>query len=59
LALSFPQADDAGLPLVAFQQSAAGGKQIERWVISTFQIAESLGFKGMFRQWEHLLRVGE
>ncbi len=28
------------------------GKQIERCVISTFQIAESMGFKGEFRQWE-------
>jgi hypothetical protein len=34
-------------------------KQIERCVISTFQIAESMGFKGEFYQWEHLLRVGE
>jgi hypothetical protein len=33
------------------------GKQIERCVISTFQIAES-GFKGDFRQCEHLLRLG-
>jgi hypothetical protein len=30
-------------------------KQIERFVISSFQIAESLGFKGEFRQWEDLL----
>ena len=39
---------------------AAGksGKQIERCVISTSRIAESMGFKGEFRQWEHLLRVG-
>jgi hypothetical protein len=35
-----------------------GGKQIERCVIATFQIAQSLGFNGEFRQWEHLLRVG-
>jgi len=34
------------------------GKQIERCVISTFQIAESMGFKGEFRQWEDLLRLG-
>ena len=27
--------------------------------ISSFRIAESLGFKGDFRQWEHLLRVGD
>ena len=25
----------------------------------TFQIAESMGFKGEFRQWEHLLRIAE
>jgi uncharacterized protein YhaN len=36
-----------------------GNKQIERCVISTFQIAQSLGFKGEFRQWEHLLRIHE
>jgi hypothetical protein len=35
------------------------GKQIERCVISTFQVAESMGFKGEFRQGEHLLRIGE
>ena len=35
------------------------GKQIERCVISTFQVAESMGFKGDFRQWEHLLRIGD
>ena len=35
------------------------GKQIERCVISTVQIAESIGFKGDLRQWEHLLRVGD
>ncbi|MGA7904653.1 MAG: hypothetical protein WCA06_18630, partial [Terrimicrobiaceae bacterium] len=34
------------------------GKQIERCVISSFQIARE-GFKGDFRQWEHLLRIGE
>jgi len=41
------------------ERAGKGGKQIERCVISTFQIAESMGFKGEFRQWEHLLRVGE
>ena len=35
------------------------GKPIERCVISTFQVAESMGFKGEFRQWEQLLRVGD
>jgi hypothetical protein len=34
------------------------GKEIERCVISSFQIAESMGFKGEFRQWEHL-RIGD
>jgi hypothetical protein len=34
-------------------------KQIERCLISTFQVAESMGFKGDFRQWEHLLRIGD
>jgi hypothetical protein len=43
------------------RRTSAGksGKQIERCVISTFQIAESMGFKGEFRQWEELLRVGD
>ncbi|HEY5811739.1 MAG TPA: hypothetical protein VIT23_03685 [Terrimicrobiaceae bacterium] len=35
------------------------GKQIERCVISTFQVAQSLGFNGEYRQWEHLLRIHE
>ena len=35
------------------------GKQIERCLISTFQVAESLGFKGDIRQWEKLLRIGD
>src|SRR4029453_9633244 len=35
------------------------GKQIERCAIATFQIARTIGFKGEFRQWEELLRVGE
>jgi hypothetical protein len=33
------------------------GKQIERGVIASFQIAESMGFNGEFRQWEDLLRI--
>ena len=41
------------------ERAGKGGKQIERCVISTFQIAESMGFKGEFRQWEHPLRVGD
>ena len=34
-------------------------RQIERCAISTFQVAESMGFKGDFRQWEDLLRIGD
>jgi hypothetical protein len=30
-----------------------------RRTINRFQIAESMGFKGDFRQWEDLLRIGE
>ena len=36
-----------------------GNKAIEREVISTFQVAQSLGFNGDFRAWEHLLRIHE
>jgi hypothetical protein len=35
------------------------GKEIERCVISTFQVAESRGFKGEVPQWDHLLRIGD
>jgi hypothetical protein len=41
------------------ETAGKSGKQIERCVISTFQIAESIGFEGEFRQWEEVLRVGE
>ena len=30
-----------------------------REVIATYQVAQSLGFKGDFRAWEHLLRIHE
>ncbi|HEY5705737.1 MAG TPA: hypothetical protein VIS96_09200 [Terrimicrobiaceae bacterium] len=43
----------------ASETTGKSGKRIERCVISTFQIAESLGFRGDFRQWEHLLRIGD
>jgi hypothetical protein len=43
----------------ACKTAGKSGKQIERCVISSFRIAESLGFKGDFRQWEELLRIGE
>jgi hypothetical protein len=41
------------------ETAGKSGKQIERCVISSFQIAESIGFKGEFRQWEDLLRIGD
>ena len=41
------------------ERGGKGGKQIERCLISTFQIAESIGFKGEFRQWSNLLRIGD
>ena len=34
-----------------------GNKAIEREVISSYQIAQSLGFNGDYRAWEHLLRI--
>ena len=43
----------------ACDRSGKSGKQIERCLISTFQVAESMGFKGEFRQWEDLLRIGD
>ena len=39
------------------QRAGKSGKQIERCVISTFQVAESMGFNGDFSQWE--LRIGD
>ena len=36
-----------------------GNKAVEREVISTYQVAQSLGFNGDFRAWEHLLRIHE
>ena len=36
-----------------------GNKAIERTVLSSYQIAQSLGFNGDFRAWEHLLRMHE
>jgi hypothetical protein len=41
------------------ETAGKSGKQIERCVFASFQVAESMGFKGEFRQWEHLLRIGE
>jgi hypothetical protein len=36
-----------------------GNKAIEREIISSYQIAQSLGFNGDFRACEHLLRIHE
>jgi hypothetical protein len=36
-----------------------GNKPIERELIASYQIAQSLGFDGDFRAWEHLLRIHE
>jgi hypothetical protein len=36
-----------------------GNKAVEREIISSYQIAQSLGFNGDFRAWEHLLRIHE
>ncbi len=33
--------------------------EIQRCVIASFRFAESMGFKGDFRQWEHLLLIGD
>ena len=43
----------------ACERAGKSGKPIERCVISTFQIAESIGFNGEYSQWEALLRVGD
>ena len=43
----------------ACETAGKSGKQIERCLISTFQVAESMGFKGELRQWEGLLRIGD
>jgi hypothetical protein len=40
-------------------RAGKSGKQIERCLISTFQEAQSMGFKGDFRQWQELLRIGD
>jgi hypothetical protein len=49
--------------LIRFAELAAflfgEGKVIERKVISSYQIAQGLGFNGDYRAWEHLLRIRE
>ncbi|HET9522828.1 MAG TPA: hypothetical protein VFO90_01270 [Terrimicrobiaceae bacterium] len=41
------------------ERAGQGGKQIERCLIPSFQVAGSIGFKGDLRQWEELLRIGD
>ena len=41
------------------ERAGKSGKQIERCLISSFQVAGSIGFKGDLRQWEELLRIGD
>ena len=41
------------------ETAGKSGKQIERCVIASFRIAASMGFKGDFRQWEELSRIGD
>ena len=36
-----------------------GNKAMERDIISSYQVAQSLGFNGDYRAWEHLLRIHE
>jgi hypothetical protein len=44
---------------LACDRAGKSGKQIERSLISTFKVAESIGFKGDIRQWQELLRIGD
>jgi hypothetical protein len=43
----------------ACDHSGKSGKQIERCLISTFKVAERMGFKGNYHQWDHLRRIGD
>ena len=36
-----------------------GNKAVERTIIASYQVVQSLGFNGDFRAWEHLLRIHE
>ena len=36
-----------------------GNKATKREILASYQIAQSLGFNGDFRAWEHLLRIHE
>ena len=39
------------------ERPGKGNKALERAVLSTYQLAQSLGFNGDYRAWEHLLRI--
>ena len=52
----YRSAGNTGQPAISAGKS---GKQIERCLISTFRVAESMGFKGDIRQWQELLRIGD
>jgi hypothetical protein len=41
------------------ERSGKSGKPIERSIIASFRVAESIGFKGDLRQWKHLLGIGD
>jgi hypothetical protein len=42
---------EKGVPVSACDSSGKSGKQIERCLISSFQVAEGMGFNGEFGQW--------
>jgi hypothetical protein len=42
-----------------YRLACDSGKPIERCLISTFRVAESMGFRGDFRQWEESMRIGD
>ena len=42
---------------VACDTTGKSGSRIERTVLSTYQMAINLGFKGSVRDWEGLLRI--
>ena len=43
----------------ACETAGKSGKQIERVSSRRFRSPRSMGFKGEFRQWEELLRIGD
>ena len=42
---------------ISFRRILSEVRQANRAVITSFRIAESMGSKGEFRQWEHLLAL--